>query len=136
MYHLIDHLYARLQSLTSLASKTQDSSGHPLVTFPTTCPESPIFALLSPHPRSLASHCQQAGFIVRPVVSPTVPAGTERVRVCLHAGNTVQQIDRFVECVMGWIVSQDGLEGAGGQVERPTIGQGRTAVEGRLLAKM
>lgn len=34
---------------------------------------------------------------------PTVPKGTQRVRVCLHAGNTTQEIDRFVECVGGWL---------------------------------
>ncbi|KIX07085.1 uncharacterized protein Z518_05062 [Rhinocladiella mackenziei CBS 650.93] len=80
LYHLINHLYAKLQSLEGVIRHSSNSSGIPLITLPTTCPESPIFALLSPHPRSLAAHCQSAGFIVRPVVSPTVPKGTERVR--------------------------------------------------------
>ncbi|KAL2427130.1 8-amino-7-oxononanoate synthase [Exophiala dermatitidis] len=106
LYHLINHLYTQLQALAILASEATDASGVPLVTLPTTCPESPIFALLSPHPRSLASYCQAAGFIVRPVVAPTVPAGTERVRVCLHSGNTVEQIDNLVACVKTWIVNE------------------------------
>ncbi|KAL2427110.1 8-amino-7-oxononanoate synthase [Exophiala dermatitidis] len=106
LYHLINHLYTKLQALAILAAEATDASGVPLVTFPTTCPESPIFALLSPHPRSLASYCQAAGFIVRPVVAPTVPAGTERVRVCLHSGNTVEQIDKLVACVKTWILKE------------------------------
>ena len=65
------------------------------------CPQSPIFALLSEHPRSLAAHCQEAGFVVRAVVPPTVPR--RRVRVCLHAGNTVEEVDRLVETIEGWV---------------------------------
>ncbi|KIW72319.1 hypothetical protein, variant [Phialophora macrospora] len=136
LYHLIDHLHSRLQSLGSLASTPIDPTGQHAVTLPTTCPESPIFAILSPQPRSLASHCQSAGFIVRPVVAPTVPAGTERVRVCLHAGNTVAQIDKFVECVKQWIINQGATEHQAG---RPIAPQGRVRDEtsGRsLLAKI
>ncbi|OAL33617.1 hypothetical protein AYO20_07124 [Fonsecaea nubica] len=105
LYHLIDHLYTRLQGLAIVIAES-DALSKTLVSLPTTCPESPIFAILSPYPRSLASYCQAAGFLVRPVVAPTVPEGTERVRVCLHAGNTVEQIDRFVECVKEWIVKE------------------------------
>lgn len=86
--------------------ETTNPSGKQLATFPDRCPDSPIFAILSPTPRSLAAHCQSAGFIVRPVVAPTVPAGTERVRVCLHAGNTAEEIDKFVECVKQWMIKQ------------------------------
>lgn len=43
---------------------------------------------------------------MRPVVAPTVPAGTERVRVCLHSGNTVEQIDNLVACVKTWILKE------------------------------
>lgn len=41
--------------------------------------------------------------MVRPIVSPTVPAGTERVRVCLHAGNTIDEVDRLVARVQIWL---------------------------------
>ncbi|KAI5298025.1 hypothetical protein KEM56_004380, partial [Ascosphaera pollenicola] len=58
---------------------------------------SPIFSIRSPFPRELAAACQAQGYIVRAIMSPTVPAGKERVRVCLHAGNTKEQIDGLVE---------------------------------------
>ncbi|EXJ96008.1 hypothetical protein A1O1_01134 [Capronia coronata CBS 617.96] len=122
LYNLIDHLYTQLHTLSVLASEATDAVGVPLATLPTTCPESPIFALLSPHPRALASHCQAAGFIVRPVVPPTVPEGTERVRVCLHSGNTVEQIDSFVACVKAWIMKES---------KKPSQQD-----EGQLLAKI
>lgn len=35
---------------------------------------------------------QQEGLDVRPILSPTVPAGSERIRVCLHSFNTPEQI--------------------------------------------
>jgi 8-amino-7-oxononanoate synthase len=43
---------------------------------------------------------------VRAIVPPTVPRGTERVRVCLHAGNTVEEIDGLVKRIGEWVVAQ------------------------------
>lgn len=106
MYHLISHLFTQLQTLTPAIRQASNNHSTALVNLPETCPESPIFAILSTHPRSLAAHCQAAGFIVRPVVAPTVPRGTERVRVCLHSGNTKEQIDSFVACVRSWLDKQ------------------------------
>jgi 8-amino-7-oxononanoate synthase len=36
-------------------------------------------------------------------MAPTVPAGRERVRVCLHAGNTVEEIDGLVDTFKVWL---------------------------------
>lgn len=67
-------------------------------------PRSPIFALETDHPRRLAKECQENGFVVRAVVPPTVP--TRRVRVCLHAGNTAEEVDQLVERIEKWILSE------------------------------
>lgn len=77
-----------------------------LLTIPFECPKSPIFALLTLHARELAKHCQDGGFVVRAVVPPTVPVGTERVRICLHTGNTEEQIDGLVRRVQSWVDSR------------------------------
>lgn len=37
---------------------------------------------------------------------PTVPKGTERVRICVHAGNTVEDVEALVEAVREWVVGQ------------------------------
>lgn len=47
--------------------------------------------------KAVAGKLQQAGFDVRPILSPTVPEGQERLRICLHSFNTTDQIDRFVK---------------------------------------
>lgn len=73
------------------------------VEIPQNCPKSPIISLLTPNPRSLAQHCQRSGYMVRAIVPPTVPEGFERVRICLHAGNTFGQIEGFVQILQQWI---------------------------------
>ena len=39
-----------------------------------------------------ATALRQQGFDVKPIRSPTVPAGTERVRICLHSHNTEAEV--------------------------------------------
>ena len=42
------------------------------------------------------------GFIVRPVVPPTVPPGGERVRVCLRAEMSKEALDGLVAALEAW----------------------------------
>lgn len=44
--------------------------------------------------------------MVRPVVSPTVPEGKERVRVCLHAENTTKEVLGLGKAIGAWIEDQ------------------------------
>ncbi|KAL7794161.1 PLP-dependent transferase [Trichoderma afarasin] len=66
-------------------------------------PQSPILPLLTSRARNLAQYCQERGFTVRPIVAPTVPAGQDRVRVCLHAGNTVEEVEGLCRAVEEWV---------------------------------
>lgn len=57
--------------------------------------ESAIHAFLVPgneNVRRVASELQTGGFDLRPIVSPTVKKGAERLRICLHAYNTEAEI--------------------------------------------
>jgi len=47
--------------------------------------------------KNLALALQQKGFDVRPILSPTVPKGTERLRICLHTFNTDKEISRLIQ---------------------------------------
>ncbi|PGH08208.1 8-amino-7-oxononanoate synthase [Blastomyces parvus] len=67
---------------------------------------SPIFCLQTSMPRKLASFLQAEGQIVRAIVPPTVPKGTERVRVCMHARNTHEEIDKLIELIQEWVEQQ------------------------------
>lgn len=49
--------------------------------------------------KKLAAALQLDGFDVRPVRSPTVPQGTERLRVIVHAFNTEEEIEGLVQAI-------------------------------------
>lgn len=46
--------------------------------------------------RALARQIQQAGYDVRPILSPTVPVGEERLRICIHGFNTEEEMRGLV----------------------------------------
>ena len=47
--------------------------------------------------REVAMKLQNTGLDIRPIVSPTVPKGKERLRICMHEFNTEEQILRIFE---------------------------------------
>ena len=47
--------------------------------------------------KALASHLFTKGIFAKAILSPTVPAGTERLRICLHTFNTTAQIDQLID---------------------------------------
>lgn len=58
--------------------------------------DSPIQAVIVPgneKVKATATALQANGFDVRPILSPTVPGGTERLRIVLHAYNTEEEVE-------------------------------------------
>lgn len=49
--------------------------------------------------KALANYLQQHGFDVRPILPPTVPEGSERIRICLHTYNSTTEIKYFYQYV-------------------------------------
>ncbi len=47
----------------------------------------------------LEKKIQQGGMDVRAILHPTVPAGKERLRICLHTFNTEDQIDNLINLI-------------------------------------
>lgn len=86
-----------------LALCTRDDVPETLLRVNTERPRSPIIPIFTSQPRMLAKYCQAKGFMVRPIVAPTVPQGSERLRVCLHAGNTMAEVHGLVEAVGAWL---------------------------------
>ncbi len=50
--------------------------------------------------RNAADILQQAGFDVRPILSPTVPPGKERLRICLHTFNSREEVGRLAQALV------------------------------------
>lgn len=53
--------------------------------------------------RKLAERLQFNGFIVKPILAPTVKEGSERLRICLHAYNTKEEINALTEAVIAYM---------------------------------
>ena len=65
---------------------------------------SPIQCIIFPgndEVKLLAQEIQNKGFDVRPILSPTVAKGEERLRICLHSFNTKEQIDELLKTIGG-----------------------------------
>ncbi|MBK9591042.1 MAG: aminotransferase class I/II-fold pyridoxal phosphate-dependent enzyme [Crocinitomicaceae bacterium] len=63
---------------------------------------SPVQSIVIPgneEARSIAARIQEAGFAVKAILSPTVPKGHERIRICLHSYNSHEEIKALIECL-------------------------------------
>lgn len=61
---------------------------------------SPIQCLIVPGNKAvtqLSALLQKEGYDVRPIRTPTVPAGKERVRICLHRHNSFEEIKKLIQ---------------------------------------
>lgn len=54
--------------------------------------------------KSIAHQLQSKGFDVKPILSPTVPEGQERLRFCLHSYNSENEITQIVQLLSNCII--------------------------------
>ena len=114
--HLRDITSYAHELLLSICRRTPGASE--LLRVDPVVPRAPILPLLTPRARSLAQHCQDRGLMVRPIVAPTVPEGKERVRICLHAGNSSTHVEELAAAVEEWVRLQIRDEGGSGNMPR------------------
>ncbi len=53
--------------------------------------------------KTLSRKLQQAGYDVKPILSPTVPEGKERLRFCIHSFNTEKEIKSVLSLVSNFL---------------------------------
>ncbi len=53
--------------------------------------------------KEVATKIQEKGFNVKPILSPTVPEGQERLRFCLHAYNTKEEISQVLNVLTTFV---------------------------------
>ncbi|TDL25764.1 PLP-dependent transferase [Rickenella mellea] len=87
-------LHAFPSDLVSLPNYLHERNDHEIA--------SPIIPLMSPHSRALSEHLRDKGFNARPISWPTVPKGKDRIRICLHAGNTKDEVESLVREIVVW----------------------------------
>lgn len=64
--------------------------------------DSPIQSLIIPGNAAvkyIAAQLQQDGYDVRAILSPTVPKGKERIRICLHSHNTMEEVQGLLAAI-------------------------------------
>ncbi len=49
---------------------------------------------------NLAKQLQENNFAVKAILSPTVPEGQERIRICIHTFNTKEEIEKIAEILL------------------------------------
>ncbi len=54
--------------------------------------------------KKIASEITKNGFIVKPILSPTVPQGKERLRFCLHSYNSHQEISEVLSLLANFVL--------------------------------
>lgn len=52
--------------------------------------------------KALSKDLQKAGFDVRPILSPTVPEGQERLRICIHVYNSDEDIKKLCQFLLDY----------------------------------
>lgn len=55
--------------------------------------------------KDIANNLQEKGFDVKPILSPTVPEGEERIRFCLHSYNSQEEITNVLETLRTFVAS-------------------------------
>ncbi len=64
--------------------------------------QSPVQGIVVPgnaRAKAIAQRLEDRGFYVKAILSPTVPTGKERLRICLHAFNTTEEIAGLLQCL-------------------------------------
>lgn len=102
------HTYLQIQKAYEILSQTKREKLTDLITYFRSLPVknlqridtiSPIQSILTGNNEgavSLANHLQARGFFVKAILSPTVKARTERIRICLHSFNTKEETNGLI----------------------------------------
>jgi 8-amino-7-oxononanoate synthase len=97
-----DDVVKHLFDLSTYLQESLLEHGYTLLTSEVT--RSPIIPVKMPNPRPLAAWLKENGIAVVPLTFPNVPRKTERLRICVHAGNKREEADALVSMLVRWRV--------------------------------
>ena len=49
--------------------------------------------------RKVSNSLKKTGLYAKEILSPTVPKGAERLRICFHSYNSLKEVDKLIECL-------------------------------------
>jgi 8-amino-7-oxononanoate synthase len=97
-YELFPGMFAERAHLQQLIHTFQQAAGH----WEKLVSNTPIQIVIIPgndRVKEVAGVLQATGLDVRAILYPTVPVGKERLRIVLHAFNTMQELQQVVNCL-------------------------------------
>lgn len=74
---------------------------------------SPMHPISTPAATTLMHHLRDLGYSALAIKYPVVPKGMDRLRVCMHGGNTEKEMDQFISVLIEWakeIVTEPPIE--------------------------
>lgn len=95
-YECFPHRQPERQQLQHLIRQFQ-AAAIPFQKLPSATPIQVVVIPGNDQVKAVAGRLQAAQLDVRPILSPTVPRGSERLRIVLHAFNTAQEVDRLIQ---------------------------------------
>ncbi len=93
-YELFPHLHDERRRLQQLIDRFQQAA----IGYERLQSSTPIQVVIVPgnaEVRALGERLQHAGLDIRPILYPTVPRGSERLRIVIHSFNTPDELDRL-----------------------------------------
>jgi 8-amino-7-oxononanoate synthase len=93
-YRLFPAMQAEREQLKRLIDRFRQAA----ISYPRLESHTPIQVVIVPGNaavRKVAEQLQQAGLDIRPILYPTVPRGSERLRIVIHSFNTIAEIDQL-----------------------------------------
>jgi 8-amino-7-oxononanoate synthase len=87
-----------LQRLVALLKQQLGAHDH-IALMPGQSPIQSVIIRGNKEVKQVAALLQDAGFDVRPILSPTVAVGTERIRIAIHSFNTEDEVKRLAEAI-------------------------------------
>jgi 8-amino-7-oxononanoate synthase len=99
--------YKELEKSKSLIESLQENSIYFNTIIKTSEFNSSIKSIVIPgnhNVKRAAQHLQENGFNVKPILSPTVPTGQERIRFCLHSYNSKEEIKEALNLLSTFVI--------------------------------
>lgn len=97
-YELFPKMYQERQHLRCLVDLFQQTQADEVL--PSASPIQGIIIPGNTRAKALSQKVEIAGFYVKAILSPTVPTGQERLRICLHAFNTEAQLKQLLRIIL------------------------------------
>jgi 8-amino-7-oxononanoate synthase len=107
-YEVIQQLHHERQHLQQLVKDFQQLARNLPSQYNLLLSEAPVQGIVIPgneNVRRVAANLQSSGFDVRPILYPTVPKGSERLRIVLHSFNTSTEVNRLISLLANELIS-------------------------------